>query len=116
MCLAANPDCVLLRLSWMYDRTALRPGEHGDFLRTMRNALTKGAACSRAAGLLAAREAYARKAFGLPEILDDREAFRDRPRNLCMDLTKLRAFGIGFPKTVDALAEALSEALSVAAV
>ncbi len=32
-CLKLNPDCVLLRLSWMYDITTLREGEHGDFFR-----------------------------------------------------------------------------------
>ena len=34
-CLAANPDCVLLRLSWMYDVRTLREGEHGDFFRNL---------------------------------------------------------------------------------
>lgn len=34
-CLEANPDSVLLRLSWMYDRRTLNPGEHSDFLRTL---------------------------------------------------------------------------------
>lgn len=34
-CLAVNPDCVLLRLSWMYDVRTVRNGEHGDFLRTL---------------------------------------------------------------------------------
>lgn len=34
-CLKANPDCVLLRLSWMYSLEAGREGEHGDFLRTL---------------------------------------------------------------------------------
>lgn len=34
-CLKNNPDCVNLRLSWMYDKDTLRDGEHGDFLRTL---------------------------------------------------------------------------------
>lgn len=34
-CLALNPDCVVLRLSWMYDTAALSPQEHGDFFRTL---------------------------------------------------------------------------------
>ncbi len=34
-CLEANPDSVSLRLSWMYDRRTLNPGEHSDFLRTL---------------------------------------------------------------------------------
>lgn len=34
-CLEANPDSVLLRLSWMYDRRTLNQKEHSDFLRTL---------------------------------------------------------------------------------
>ena len=34
-CLKINPDCVLLRLSWMYDTRTIREGEHGDFFRTL---------------------------------------------------------------------------------
>lgn len=34
-CLKINPDCVLLRLSWMYDVKTIREGEHGDFFRTL---------------------------------------------------------------------------------
>lgn len=34
-CLGVNPDCVLLRLSWMYDIRTVNRGEHGDFFRTL---------------------------------------------------------------------------------
>lgn len=34
-CLKINSDCVLLRLSWMYDIKTIREGEHGDFFRTL---------------------------------------------------------------------------------
>ena len=34
-CLEVNPDCVSLRLSWMYDARTLNEKEHGDFLRTL---------------------------------------------------------------------------------
>ena len=34
-CLAINPDCVLLRLSWMYDIKTMRENEHGDFFRNL---------------------------------------------------------------------------------
>ena len=34
-CLQVNPDCVLLRLAWMYDKECKNPKEHGDFLRTL---------------------------------------------------------------------------------
>lgn len=37
-CLEADPDCVLLRLSWMYDGVR-RPGEHGSFMDTLLSAL-----------------------------------------------------------------------------
>lgn len=33
-CLMVNPDCVLLRLSWMYDSRTVNSGEHSDFFRT----------------------------------------------------------------------------------
>lgn len=34
-CLATNPDCVLLRLSWMYDSKTMGQNEHGDFFRNL---------------------------------------------------------------------------------
>ncbi|MBQ7840968.1 MAG: NAD(P)-dependent oxidoreductase [Lachnospiraceae bacterium] len=34
-CLKVNPDCVLLRLSWMYDTKTMCDGEHGDFIKTL---------------------------------------------------------------------------------
>lgn len=34
-CLKVNPNCVLLRLSWMYDIKTVREGEHGDFFRSL---------------------------------------------------------------------------------
>ncbi len=34
-CQKVNPDCVLLRLSWMYDVKTLKEGEHSDFLRNL---------------------------------------------------------------------------------
>lgn len=33
--LHVNPECICLRLSWMYDMECYNPGEHGDFLRTL---------------------------------------------------------------------------------
>lgn len=38
-CLAVNPDCVILRLTWMYDTCTLAPQEHGDFFRTLADRL-----------------------------------------------------------------------------
>ena len=34
-CLAVNSDCVLLRLSWMYDVRTMAEKEHGDFFRNL---------------------------------------------------------------------------------
>lgn len=34
-CLAADPDCVLLRLSWMHDCQTISDHKHGGFLRTL---------------------------------------------------------------------------------
>ena len=34
-CLKVNPECILLRLSWMYDACVIREGEHGDFFRIL---------------------------------------------------------------------------------
>ena len=31
-CLKAHPECICLRLSWMYDTKVLRVGEHGNFM------------------------------------------------------------------------------------
>lgn len=41
-CLAVNPACVLLRLSWMYDVRTENAGEHGDFFRTLAAGLRAG--------------------------------------------------------------------------
>lgn len=38
-CLRVNPECVLLRLSWMYDTRTLKEEEHGDFFRTLASRL-----------------------------------------------------------------------------
>ena len=34
-CLQVNADCVLLRLSWLYDLKTIKEGEHGDFFRSL---------------------------------------------------------------------------------
>lgn len=41
-CLRVNPDCVMLRLSWMYGLEAEREGEHGDFFRVLLQQLKAG--------------------------------------------------------------------------
>ena len=34
-CQKVNPDCVLLRLSWMYDVKTVKEGEHSDFFKNL---------------------------------------------------------------------------------
>lgn len=34
-CLRVNSQCIMLRLSWMYDISTLNKAEHGDFVRTL---------------------------------------------------------------------------------
>lgn len=41
-CLKVNPDCVMLRLSWMYDTCTRNGNEHGDFFRNLLRQLTQG--------------------------------------------------------------------------
>lgn len=41
LALEENPDCVLLRLSWMYDAKR-RAGEHGNFMDTLLKSLENG--------------------------------------------------------------------------
>lgn len=38
-CLLQNPECIVLRLSWMYDAKTVNRQEHGDFFRTMLSGL-----------------------------------------------------------------------------
>lgn len=45
-CLLICPDCVCLRLSWMYDSRSENEKEHGDFLRTLLRNLEAGNAVS----------------------------------------------------------------------
>lgn len=45
-CLEANPSCIILRLSWMYDTAALHGKEHSDFFRTLISRLRSSDALS----------------------------------------------------------------------
>lgn len=45
-CLEANPSCIVLRLSWMYDTAALHGKEHGDFFRTLVSGLRSSSVLS----------------------------------------------------------------------
>ncbi len=41
-CLKVNPDCVMLRLSWMYDTSTRNGREHGDFFRNLLRQIEQG--------------------------------------------------------------------------
>lgn len=41
-CLTLNPDCVMLRLTWMYDTVSRTRTEHSDFMRTLLANLREG--------------------------------------------------------------------------
>lgn len=41
-CLRLNPDCIMLRLTWMYDPVSGSETEHSDFLRTLLANLREG--------------------------------------------------------------------------
>ena len=41
-CLAVNPDCVMMRLTWMYDVQTVVPGEKSDFFRGLLARMTSG--------------------------------------------------------------------------
>ena len=41
-CAEVNPDCILLRLSWMYDGRTLKETEHGDFMRSLLAGMKNG--------------------------------------------------------------------------
>lgn len=43
-CLKVNPDCVMLRLSWMYDTHTRNEKEHGDLFRTLLRQIEQGEA------------------------------------------------------------------------
>ncbi len=145
--LAANPACVCLRLSWMYDVRSLARKEHGDFFRSLVERLRAGGPLSYPVydkrGITDVMEVVHAlpRAFNLPggvynfgsenpfstyetvrrllealgqkdallRLSPDKAAFSDEPRNLSMDLSKLRLQGSpsqglwDFPQTLDAL-------------
>ena len=41
-CLAVNPDCVMMRLTWMYDVRTMVPGEKSDFFRGLLARIASG--------------------------------------------------------------------------
>lgn len=143
-CMEVDPDCVLLRLSWMYDSKTMSDHEHGDFLRALLPRLSMSEPLSYPIydkrGITDVNKVIANLEptfqlpggvynFGSPnqistfdlmvqvfkrlglnqtQLVRNTQAFSDGPRNLCMNIEKVQAFGISFSSTEDGLVRAIS--------
>lgn len=146
-CLKVNPDCILLRLSWMYDIRTIKEGEHGDFFR---NLLPKINDISELyypiydkRGITDVNEVVQNleKTFLIPggvynfgspndrstfetiykvfenvgvsvsRLRKNEEAFKDKPRNICMCQDKIEKYGVFFSTTVNGLSGNLEKVL-----
>lgn len=145
-CLRRNPDCVALRLSWMYDTRRIGCREHGNFLETLREDLAEnrpfrfpvydrrgitdvntvvenlgkalslpggvynfGSSCDSSTYEMMCRVLSRCPELGPLTVEKNIQAFRERPRNLAMDMTKTEAAGIFFPSTEAGLVPALKQ-------
>ncbi|MBO7251503.1 MAG: sugar nucleotide-binding protein [Oscillospiraceae bacterium] len=138
--LQINPDCVFLRLSWMYDPDLTSTSQRSDFftnllqklpteepvsfavydrrgvtdvhvvIRNMEKAIALpggvydfGAPNDRT---MYETALYLFKKLGLDpgRVLENREAFRESPRDMSMDQSAINSFGITFEDTAEALA------------
>ena len=143
VCLSYCEDAVALRLSWMYDVKTLVPGEHGDFLRSLMDALHQKRPIRypihdyRGITYVQAVINNMEKAFVLPGgvynfgseneqntfetvkkllnslgldasgITPDDQSFAANPRNIRMNIEKIREHGISFPDTLEGLVECI---------
>ena len=147
LCLQILPETVCLRLSWMYS-TRRFPGERGNFLTTLKEALEDEAkpltwpvfdrrgitdvdvvvknlpsALKLPGGVYNFGSENSVSPYEtvkailenlqmdapLKRLKPNEEAFRDNPRDLSMDLAKLRLAGITFPATAENLLSALKK-------
>lgn len=147
LCLQILPETVCLRLSWMYS-TRRFPGERGNFLTTLKEALEDEAkpltwpvfdrrgitdvdvvvknipsALKLPGGIYNFGSENSVSPYEtvkailenlqmdapLKRLKPNEEAFRDNPRDLSMDLAKLRLAGITFPATAENLLSALKK-------
>ena len=147
ICRKILPETVCLRLSWMYS-TQRFPGERGNFLTTLKEALEDPAKpltwpVHDRRGITDVEEVVKNlpKALTLPggvynfgsedplspyetvkqvletlgmgqalsRLIPNEEAFSENPRDISMDLTKLRSFGIRFPNTEESLLAAMKQ-------
>ena len=128
-CLAVNPDCVILRLTWMYDTCTLAPQEHGDFFRTLADRLRTSAPLSYPVydirnfksalelngGIYnfgspnhrntyeTVRAMFTALGWDPRSLIKNEEAFAAAPRDISMSPEKLNNSGITFSSTLDAL-------------
>ena len=144
VCLSYCKDAVALRLSWMYDIKTLAPGEHGDFLRNLMDALNQKRPIRypvydyRGITYVQTVISNIEKAFILPggvynfgseneqntfetvrNVMDalgfdvsgvsaDEQSFAENPRNIRMNIDKIREHDISFPDTFEGLIECIS--------
>ena len=137
--LAVNPDCVFLRLSWMYDPALTDVTQHSDFFTNLRPKLRTEETVSFAVydrrGITDVKEVIRNmeKAISLPggvydfgspndktmyetvvalfaglgldtnRVKENREAFRENPRDMTLKQDIINGFGIFFPDTTEAL-------------
>ncbi len=138
-CLAENPECVMLRLSWMYDMNTKSRYEHGDFFRTLALGLRAKEVLRYPVhdvrGITDVNEVVRNleKAWDLEggiynfgsqndrntyetvyamftglgwdvgQIRRNEEAFATAPRDISMNVEKIRKNGIEFSSTLDGL-------------
>ena len=137
--LEVNPDCVFLRLSWMYDPALTDVRQHSDFftnlLPKLRTEETVSFAVHDRRGITDVKEVICNmeKAIALPggvydfgspndktmyetvvalfaglgldasRVKENREAFRENPRDMTLKQDVINGFGIFFPDTTEAL-------------
>ena len=137
--LAVNPDCVFLRLSWMYDPALTETKQHSDFFTNLLPKLDTGETVAYAVhdrrGITDVNEVVRNmeKAIELPggvydfgapndktmyetvvclfgalgldtgRVKENREAFRENPRDMTLKQDAVNGFGISFSDTTEAL-------------
>ncbi|MBR6557664.1 MAG: sugar nucleotide-binding protein [Clostridia bacterium] len=146
-CLKINPDCVFMRLSWMYDPRPEKNSKHFDFFTYFLPKLTSDEeirfAVNEKRGLTDIYEVVGNmeKAINIPggiydfgspndknmhetavaifsglgldtgRVIANTEEFKDAPRDMTMNLTKLNNLGIFFSDTTEALVRNFAKAL-----
>lgn len=139
VCLSYCSDAAALRLSWMYDHLQVNADEHGDFLRSLMDALKQNQPVSYPVydyrGITYVQDVVGslEKVFDLPggiynfgspndmntfdtvknfirelgldekKVTANEQAFAGNPRNIRMNIDKIKKLGISFPGTAEGL-------------